>query len=147
MNGKLIEYEHGKITDMMAGGGMAGGVLPPGLDENTLVNVPVKMSDLEYVPLAPTGQESRERKTSFLRKVSSALKSPASSHKEVQIIQMTRGEYLKYWIKGEDGYFLPSVVEPPEGRKKWIRNQKAKTAKWNRNDTSQHGALGAGSFA
>ena len=41
---------------------------------------------------------------------------------------MTRGEYLRYWAKGEDGKFLPSVVEPAEGRRAWIQKKQAEMA-------------------
>ena len=35
---------------------------------------------------------------------------------------MSRGDYLKYWAKGEDGKFKEGVVEPPEGRAEWLAN-------------------------
>ena len=35
---------------------------------------------------------------------------------------MSRGDYLKYWAKGDDGKFRDGVVEPPEGRAEWLAN-------------------------
>jgi len=40
----------------------------------------------------------------------------------MKIVAMSRGDYLKYWVKGEDGEFKDSVVEPPEGRAEWLAN-------------------------
>lgn len=31
---------------------------------------------------------------------------------------------MKCWAKGEDGKFLPNVVEPEEGRGEWLRLRK-----------------------
>lgn len=41
---------------------------------------------------------------------------------DMKIVAMSRGDYLKYWVKGADGKFKDSVVEPPEGRAEWLAN-------------------------
>lgn len=40
----------------------------------------------------------------------------------LKIVAMSRGEYLKFWAKGEDGKFRDGVVEPEEGRAEWLAN-------------------------
>lgn len=38
----------------------------------------------------------------------------------LRVVDMSRGDYLKYWAKGEDGKFRDGVVEPPGGRAEWL---------------------------
>lgn len=38
----------------------------------------------------------------------------------LKVVAMSRGDYLKYWAKGEDGKFSKGVVEPEEGRAEWL---------------------------
>jgi hypothetical protein len=61
-----------------------------------------------------------EKKTGFLSKV---LGKGGRKDDGLKVVEMSRGEYLKYWAKGEDGKFLDSVVEPPGERGEWVRRQ------------------------
>lgn len=41
---------------------------------------------------------------------------------------------FRYWAKGDDGKFLPNVVEPPQGRREWVKDQLEKNQEWIRQD-------------
>jgi hypothetical protein len=105
------------MADVMMGDGGAGfgfgaagaNLLPPGFTDKSLVRIPIKMSDIEGAdPVQPT------KKKGFFRKLSTGspiLSSPGSGG-EMKVVMMSRGDYLKYWVKGEDGKFAPTVQEP-----------------------------------
>ncbi|KAK0931702.1 hypothetical protein LTR29_016220 [Friedmanniomyces endolithicus] len=48
----------------------------------------------------------------------------------MRIVTMTREDYQKYWAKAPDGSLAPSVEEPEEGRKEWVRKQLALNEVW-----------------
>lgn len=126
LTGKPIAYQHDPTASLMfanvgfTGGDNAAGanLLPHGYTDNSLVRIPIKASDLEeYTALVkPT-----EKKAGVFKKLSSAFKD--KSNGDFTIVAMSRGEYLDYWAKGEDGNFLPSVQTPPGGRKEWVTKQ------------------------
>lgn len=53
-------------------------------------------------------------------KMSGGKKDSSASSDGLKIIAMSRGDYLKYWAKGEDGQFRDDVVDPPGGRAEWL---------------------------
>jgi len=121
--GKPIEYKHDPFTNMMPDGGMAGAganLLPPGFTDNSQVSIPIKMSDLEDEPVKPPPEV---KKSGLFGKLSKGFGRGGRSSQEIKVVQMSRGDYLKYWAKGEDGQYLPNVVEPPMGRKEWVSKQ------------------------
>ena len=40
----------------------------------------------------------------------------------------------RYWAKDDHGNFLPTVIEPPEGRREWVKTQLEKNEEWTRKD-------------
>ena len=129
--GNPIRRQHDHFTMVMAeaSGGMGFGAagantLPPGYTDRSLVRIPIKMSDVDRNEI-----ELVKKKGFFRRR-------PSRSDVEVKVVMMSRGEYLKYWAKGEDGNFLPTVVEPPEGRKEWIRQQLELNEEWTKKNPS-----------
>lgn len=128
IHGQPIKYTHDNMTSMMLGDGGAGlmnigaNTLPHGYTDRSLVRIPIKISD--YLESSELAIPSPPRRRSFLNKLSDGLGS--SSKKDegtIRAVAMSRGDYLKYWAKGNDGKFLPSVVEPSEGRAEWLRRQ------------------------
>lgn len=98
-------------ADMMMGDGAAGmafgaagaNLLPPGYTDKSLVRIPIKMTDIDGVnPVQPA------KKKGLFRKMSSS----SASDGEIKVVMMSRGDYLKYWAKGDDGKYLPTVQEP-----------------------------------
>ncbi|KAK5110287.1 hypothetical protein LTR62_006140 [Meristemomyces frigidus] len=124
LTGKPIAYNHDSLSNVMTsdGGFSSAGanLLPPGYTDDSVVHIPIKMSDIQgQHPVQP----QVEKKRSLFRKLSNAVSIKQSSAEEFKVVTMRRGDYLKYWAKGEDGKFLPSVVEPLEGRRKWVERQ------------------------
>lgn len=125
LTGKPLDYSHDALTNIMfsdvgfVGGDNAAGanLLPPGYTDKSAVRIPIKLSDIEGEPV------KQEKKRGFFRKMSNALSINAKSGDDFKVVTMSRGDYLKYWAKGDDGQFLPNVEEPPEGRREWVRKQ------------------------
>lgn len=128
LTGKPLKYQHDSSTNMMLSeGGFAVGnaganLLPHGYTDKSLVRIPIKMSDVEGEAAKGTDPIKQPKKGGFFRKLSGAM-SDKTGGEEIKMVSMSRGDYLKYWAKGDDGNFLPDVVEPPEGRKEWFRKQ------------------------
>lgn len=131
--------------------GMAGAnTLPLGYTNNSLVRVPVRGADLE--PAEPDQEagdsdiytpEVQVTKKSRLGGLFKGLKekttSPRQKQREggdIRMVMMSRGDYLQYWAKGQDGKFLPNVVEPSEGRRRWVENQLELNKEWIEKDPS-----------
>ncbi|TKA63075.1 hypothetical protein B0A55_12609 [Friedmanniomyces simplex] len=49
---------------------------------------------------------------------------------DMRIVAMSREDYQRYWAKASDGSLAPSVEEPDEGRKEWVRKQLALNEVW-----------------
>ncbi|EME48474.1 hypothetical protein DOTSEDRAFT_67495 [Dothistroma septosporum NZE10] len=115
-----MTYSEGGIGVTSAAGA---NLLPPGYTDSSMVRVPIKTADYA----SPSFHDIKpEKRRSFFSK----LKTGSSSEVEVKVIAMSRLEYLKYWVKGEDGKFRADVVEPPEGRAAWVRMQLEINEKW-----------------
>ena len=133
LTGKPISYEHDNFTNMMLGdggaglgvGGVGANFLPPGYTDKSRVRIPIKMSDVEGDNKAHgAGEEISAVKSGGLLGKSSKKKSDKQNNgDEITMLMMSRGDYLKYWAKDDNGAFLPNVVEPPEGRTEWFRKQ------------------------
>lgn len=134
--GGPIVRQHDHHTNMMLaiGGGLGaftgagGNTLPPGYTDRSLVRIPIKESSIEGEPTVKP-----EKKSSFLRRLSGIVQDKTGGE-EITMVTMSRGDFLKYWAKGEDGQFLPNVVAPPEGRREWVRRQLELNEEWRRND-------------
>ncbi|KAK4545525.1 hypothetical protein LTR36_002875 [Oleoguttula mirabilis] len=139
LTGKPLVYQHDPMASLMfADVGFVSGVnaaganlLPHGYTDNSLVRIPIKASDVDggVLPIKPA-----ERKGGIFRKLSSAFKDKSDG--DFKIVMMSRGDYLKYWAKGEDGHFLSSVETPPDGRKEWVRKQLELNEQWKRDTPS-----------
>jgi hypothetical protein len=142
LTGRPIEpYSHDALHNMFCAESFQarGNTLPPGYTDSSLVHIPIKTA--EYLGPKPTSSQStstqfqdlgndpikREpKKASVFSRLSSKISHGSSSSKhaahDLRVVAMSRGDYLKYWAKGEDGEFLDSVVEPPGGRAEWLSN-------------------------
>lgn len=98
-------------------GSAGANLLPPAYNDNSLVRIPIRMSDVDETEIRPM-----KKRGLFGRKSSSAV--------DMKVVMMSQGDYLKYWAKGEDGNFLPTVQVPPEGRKEWFRKQMELNEQW-----------------
>ena len=135
LTGRPLKYEHDSLSNTVSGQSFHAvtNTLPPGYTDSSLVHIPIKTAAY----LAPTAQSQPQdvendvkhpspRKGSVLSRLSSkfqgGIASKTNDADDMKIVAMSRGEYLKYWVKGEDGNFKDSVVEPPEGRAEWLAN-------------------------
>ena len=142
LTGKPIEYKHDNHTNMMMaetsgfGFGSAGAnLLPPGYTDSSAVRIPIKLSDVPgFTPAEPYNEPvKQEKKSSFFGKLKGGS-GGKRKESEIVVVRMSRGDYLKYWAKGEDGKFSPDVQEPPEGRAEWLRNAIELQKEWEKND-------------
>jgi hypothetical protein len=134
LTGRPIEpYSHDALSNMFCAESFQarGNTLPPGYTDSSLVHIPIKTA--EY--LSPKASQDPEndpikrepKKASVFSRLSSKISHGSSSSSkhaahDLRVVSMSRGDYLKYWAKGEDGEFLDSVVEPPGGRAEWLTN-------------------------
>jgi hypothetical protein len=136
LTGRLIHYEHDSISGTVSGDGFGAGnvganTLPPGYTDTSLVHIPIKTA--QYLTTTPATEnlgndvkQSPPKKGGVLSRLSSKISGGVASHNDdadgLKIVAMSRGEYLKYWAKGDDGTFKEGVMEPPEGRAEWLAN-------------------------
>jgi hypothetical protein len=133
LTGRPLRYEHDSLSNTVSGESFLVGAntLPPGYTDSSLVHIPIKTA--AYLAPAAQSQEvendvkrSPPRKGSVLSRLSSKLHGGVASGQSdadgMRIVAMSRGDYLKYWVKGEDGGFREGVVEPPGGRAEWLAN-------------------------
>ena len=149
----IPDREHDNHTTMMTaeggfGMGAAGAnLLPPGYTDKSLVRIPIRQSDLEPEPEEAENSDVYSPEIQMTKKgvfggLFKGLKNKTSSSRQrqreggFQMVMMSRGDYLKYWAKGDDGKFLPNVQEPPGGRKEWLQRQLEINEEWKRNDPS-----------
>lgn len=133
LTGRPLRYEHDSLSNTVSGESFLVGAntLPPGYTDSSLVHIPIKTAAY----LAPSTQlqdaendvkRSPPRRGSALSRLSSKLSSGIATKTndadDMKIVAMSRGDYLKYWAKGENGEFKEGVVEPPEGRAEWLAN-------------------------
>jgi hypothetical protein len=135
LTGRPLKYEHDTLSNTISGESFHAvtNTLPPGYTDNSLVHIPIKTAAY-LTPATQTHSENVENdvkrppppKASVLSRLSSKLQSGIATKtndaNDMKIVAMSRGDYLKYWAKGEDGNFKDSVVEPPEGRAEWLAN-------------------------
>lgn len=92
--------------------------LPNKFTDDSILTIMIPVKDYEDVDAQVIQPE--QRKGSWLSRRLSAQSGRTGGKSGFKSVKMTRGEYLKYWAKGEDGKYSPEVVEPPEGRKAWV---------------------------
>jgi hypothetical protein len=134
LTGQPITKTQDNLSNVMLGDGGAGfnagtvgaNLLPPGYTDASLVRIPIKIS--QYLASADNASATTnskdgdgKKKSSFLKRAFNRRDSRDSG--DLKIVEMSRGEYLKYWAKGSNGEFLDSVVEPPGGRGVWLKEQ------------------------
>lgn len=125
LTGKPITYEHDNFAGIMQEGFPFAGTanhLPYGYTDQSRVIIPIKLSDVGGGDITSdtTAEVKSDKKKSRLFDKLSGKK---QSNSDFKMVIMSRGDYLKYWAKGEDGRFLDTVIEPPEGRQEWFRRQ------------------------
>jgi len=135
LTGRPLKYEHDSLSNTVSGESpyAVANTLPAGYTDNSLVHIPIKTAAY-LTPSTQTHSENVENdvkrppppKGSVLSRLSNKLQGGIASKSddadEMKIVAMSRGDYLKYWAKGEDGNFKDGVVEPPEGRAEWLAN-------------------------
>jgi len=137
LTGRPIRYEHDSLSNLHSGGSgnnshVGANTLPPGYADNSLVHIPIKTSQYLHedttpaASAAPPSEIKREKSGGVWGRISKKF---AGGHHDggkdggdgcLKIVAMSRGDYLKYWAKGEDGKFKEGVVEPEEGRAEWL---------------------------
>jgi hypothetical protein len=133
LTGRPIKYEHDSLSNTVSGESFYAvpNTLPPGYTDKSLVHIPIKTA--LYLPPATQPEtvendvkRSPPRKGSAFSRLSSKLQNGIATNNSdadgMKIVAMSRGDYLRYWAKGADGNFKDNVVEPPEGRAKWLAN-------------------------
>jgi hypothetical protein len=97
--------------------------LPFRYTDDTIVNIPIPLKDLDGDHQgAPELQKAVEgQRKSGISKFLPDFVRPVK--KDFVVVKMTRGEYLRYWIKGEDGKYREGVEETAEGRAEWVRRK------------------------
>ena len=139
LTGNPITYTHDPLSNLNSGtgcGNVGANTLPPGYTDASLVHIPIRTA--EYLHAAPS--TASEPPSEIKREPSGKggvwdriAKRVSGSHESrgrqksgdddggLKIVVMSRGEYVKYWVKGEDGKFKAEVMEPEEGRAEWLR--------------------------
>jgi hypothetical protein len=134
LTGNPITYNHDTLSNLNSDVGcwnVGANTLPPGYTDNSLVHIPIKTGKyLHATPSAasePPGEIKREKSGKGVwdrisKRVSGNHDGSGkdSSDGGLKVVAMSRGDYLKYWAKGEDGKFKAGVVEPEEGRAEWL---------------------------
>lgn len=104
---------------MFTGGGTPN-LLPFRFTDDSIINVPIPLEDLEDEPeeQAP----GTERRSSWMGRI--GRKMAGKEKQKIRNVKMTRGEYLKYWAKDEHGNYVGT--EPEEmGKQIWREKLKA----------------------
>lgn len=135
LTGRPIKYEHDNLSNLNSGGlginsHVGANTLPPDYTDDSLVHIPIKTSqylhdDTTPASAAPPSEIKREKSSGVWGRISKKIAGSHDGGKDggdggLKVVAMSRGDYLKYWAKGDDGKFKPGVVEPEEGRAEWL---------------------------
>ncbi|KAF7193170.1 hypothetical protein HII31_05514 [Pseudocercospora fuligena] len=92
---------------------------PGTVDQNGYVHLPFRIADyLDQPGYHPTLVQKLRNKTS------------KKEDEEPKMVAMSQEDYLRYWAKDDNGKYLPSVEEPPQGRVEWLRYQIRVNDQW-----------------
>ncbi|KAI9665658.1 MAG: hypothetical protein M1821_003592 [Bathelium mastoideum] len=146
----MPRYQHDHYTNVMGHGNSTNAganLLPFRYTDASLITVPINITDLPVddnddttsrsdslpVPLPSTAVASKPviKKTGFFRRLSAGGQVDKPK-KEIKAVKMTRGDYLKFWAKDTKGMYKEDVVEPPGGRREWVRKQVELNEEWER---------------
>ncbi|KAL1643069.1 hypothetical protein SLS58_005038 [Diplodia intermedia] len=109
---------HPGISNMDCGsfsGSGAPNLLPFRLTDESIINVPIPAEDLED-PESESHPPATERRSSWITKLGRKLGNKGKQ--QILNVKMTRGEYLKYWAKDENGNYVGTEAEG-EGKRIW----------------------------
>ena len=132
LTGNPITYKHDNLSNMESGMGcssVGANTLPPGYTDNSLVHIPIKTGEYLHAATSaasePPSEIKREKSSKGVwdrisKRVSGDHESDKKDDGGLKVVAMSRGDYLKYWAKGEDGKFKAGVIEPEEGRAEWL---------------------------
>jgi hypothetical protein len=131
LTGNPITYKHDNLSNMESGMGCARvgvNTLPPGYTDSSLVHIPIRTGEYLNATTSaasePASETKREKSGGVWNRISKRVSGSHESGKtddgRLKVVAMSRGDYLKYWAKGEDGKFKAGVVEPEEGRAEWL---------------------------
>jgi hypothetical protein len=131
LTGNPITYKHDNLSNMNSDLGclhIGANTLPPGYTDNSLVHIPVKTGEYLRTTTSaasePASEIKRQKSSGVWDRISKRVSGGHDGRKNedggLKVVAMSRGDYLKYWAKGEDGKFKAGVVEPEEGRAEWL---------------------------
>ncbi|KAL0262442.1 hypothetical protein SLS55_001410 [Diplodia seriata] len=109
---------HPGISNMDCGsfsGSGAPNLLPFRFTDESIINVPIPAEDLED-PESESHPPATERRSSWMAKLGRKLGNKGKQ--PILNVKMTRGEYLKYWAKDENGNYVGTEPEG-EGKRIW----------------------------
>jgi hypothetical protein len=140
LTGNPITYHHDSLSNTTNTGfisNVGANTLPPGYTDTSLVHIPIKTGQYlnhnhnhhqQTESASDPPSEIKRPKPSkgvwerLSKRMSGSHDSRNKSDDEgLKVVAMSRGDYLKYWAKGEDGEFKAGVVEPEGGRADWLR--------------------------
>lgn len=113
--------------------GQAPQFLPQKFTDESLLMIPVPMSALKDPSSAPNGdddavgeqpkqerqqqqQQQQRRSSNFMNKLKGGEKK-GRKKEEFKMVKMTRGEYLMYWAKDEEGRYMGTEPEGEGARR------------------------------
>lgn len=122
----MPEYKHDFASNMYIDGGISGSganTLPHKFSDDSILTIPIPVKDYDNDDDdgVDEAKANKPQKVSWLKRRMSAQAERTGGRGGIKMVRMTRGEYLQYWAKGENGKYLDGVVAPPEGRKEWVR--------------------------
>jgi hypothetical protein len=131
LTGSPITYKHDNLSNMESGMGcsrIGANTLPPGYTDSSLVHIPIRTGEYlnatSSAALEPASGIKRQKSSGVWDRISKRVSGSHDGGKSddggLKVVAMSRGDYLKYWAKGEDGRFKAGVVEPEEGRAEWL---------------------------
>ncbi|GAM86327.1 hypothetical protein ANO11243_043410 [Dothideomycetidae sp. 11243] len=100
-----------------AAGSAGANVAPRKFTGGSVIKVPVRKADLVSSGQDDAVPQQKEKKGLF------SLKKGKKEDLGFVMVPMSSDEYKAFFAKGDDGAWLPDVVEPPGGRAEWVRKR------------------------
>ncbi|KAI9753452.1 MAG: hypothetical protein M1835_000991 [Candelina submexicana] len=94
-------------------GGEAVQHLPSKFTDDSIIHVPIPVDESSTSEI-----QQKERKQSWVRKIGDGIRGKKTGQGKFRMVKMTRGEYLKYWAKDEEGRYIGTEPEGL-GRELW----------------------------
>ena len=137
----MPRYQHDYYSNMMGHGFAATAptnTLPFKYTDSSIITIPINITELPLDTLSTDSivqdpsPKLPEKKGGFFRRLSTSHSEKPK--RDIKAVRMMRGEYLKFWAKDEKGQYRDNVVEPPGGRREWVRRQIELNEQWDEED-------------